>query len=82
MSTEDMLTKLIQNMDQYAQQEAPKGRLEVKPGQICLAHFSADNVWYRARVLEVDMDNVKVMYAFFYLYCLDDCRCFFFQSIR
>ncbi|XP_025098340.1 tudor domain-containing protein 1-like isoform X2 [Pomacea canaliculata] len=33
VTEEEMLTKLIQNMDQYAQQEAPKGCLEVKPGQ-------------------------------------------------
>lgn len=62
---EDTNSVVFESIEEYVRTEAPEGRLEVKVGQICLAHYVVDNVWYRAKVLEVDEDTAKVQYVDF-----------------
>lgn len=60
---EEKCNALGDQLEEYAQKEAPEGQLKVKVGQVCLAHFDTDNAWYRARVLETSQSNVKVSLA-------------------
>ena len=50
-------------LEEYAKSDSPEGHLEVKIGQVCLAHFDTDDAWYRARVLETNQNNVKVCWV-------------------
>nr|KAG5702821.1 hypothetical protein BaRGS_001903 [Batillaria attramentaria] len=65
ITEEESNSAFFERIDHYVRTEAPEGHLEVKIGQICLAHFAVDNVWYRARVLEVEPEAVKVKYIDF-----------------
>ncbi|XP_076445167.1 RING finger protein 17-like [Babylonia areolata] len=59
---EEECTAFMDQVDHYAKTQAPKGQLEVRVGQVCLAHYSPDNAWYRARVLEITQNKAKVKY--------------------
>ncbi|KAK7491327.1 hypothetical protein BaRGS_00017428 [Batillaria attramentaria] len=65
VTEEDFNTALTAQLDNYVKSEAPEGHLEVKPGQICLAQFAVDGLFYRARILDVDPEAAEVHYIDF-----------------
>ena len=54
------IAQLAQEVDAYVNNEASLDLLKVTVGQLCLAQFSSDGLWYRARVIEIAQNSVKV----------------------
>ena len=58
-SDKDKLDKLMEDIENYVPGVQDKtGQRDLKVGEVCLAKY-VDDVWYRARILEIDPSGVR-----------------------
>lgn len=59
-STDDTFNVLTEQMQKKFGMSASNDFVEWHVGQSCVGFFSADQMWYRANIVEVEPDRIKV----------------------
>ena len=66
-SQQDALQKTMAQVAEYCQSSARKMTLsDIQPGAICCARFPADDQWYRALIINSDVNDLTVSIV---IYC-------------